>query len=148
MSHTQFPELSRRQLIAAAVGAGMIITAFAGPGQFANAATQDSSGTGLFSSYPLGHLTLHNYMAPSSSAVVTAQIIETANALHIIDTQFVQPQAKEVRDYADAIGKPIARVCLSQWHPDHVLGASQFADVDFITTPDVAADCENSNRFT
>lgn len=127
-----------------AASAGLISAGFAGVGNLATAATKTSNGKGLISVYHLGPLKLHNYMAPASSAVVTSQIIETENQLHIIDTQFMQSLAAELRSYANSLGKPIERVCLSHWHPDHILGASQFADREFVTTVDVANDCEKN----
>lgn len=143
MSETPFSVgITSRHLITAAASTGLISAAFVGTGYVAHAATSETTGAGLVSVYPLGAVTLHNYMAPSSSSVATTQIIETPNELHVIDAQFIQTHGKDVRAYAEAIGKPITRMYLSHWHPDHTLGASQFPDVDFVTTPDVAADCE------
>lgn len=133
--------LTRRSLIIGAASAGIFGANFA-VGR--NASASDSSNTpqgGLISTYKLGPVTLHCYMAPSASAVVTTQIIETPNQLHVIDTQFIQGLAMEARAYIDSLGKPVAGVYLSHWHPDHLLGAYQFADLPFITTADVRADC-------
>ena len=89
-------------------------------------------------------VTLHSYTAPEASALVNTQIVETANQLHIIDAQFTQGFAAEARAYADSLGKPIVGLYLSHAHPDHILGASQFADVPFMTTDAVVADTEGS----
>ena len=134
--------LSRRELISAAAGAGILSTGFTTTGKAAAADNQSDSGSGLISVYKLGPVTLHSYMAPSSSSVVTTQIVETPNQLHIIDTQFIQSIAKETRDYADTLGKPVAGIYLSHWHPDHVLGAAQYEGLPFFTTADIRADCE------
>jgi glyoxylase-like metal-dependent hydrolase (beta-lactamase superfamily II) len=134
--------LSRRSVIKAAMGASVISAGFARSGVAATSDTQVDNPKGLISVYRLNGLTLHSYMAPSSHAAVTTQIIETSNHLHIIDAQFGQQMANEARHYANSLGKPIASVYLSHWHPDHVLGISQFSGIPFLTTPDIADDCE------
>jgi len=141
MKFHQDVRISRRTLIAAAASAGLIGSGFARSGY---AATKSGlkSASGLISVFKLGPITLHSYMAPSASAAVTTQIIETPNELHIIDTQFLQNIAKEARSYVDSLAKPISGVYLSHWHPDHLLGASQFANLPFVTTKDIHADCE------
>ena len=140
-------KLSRRTLIATAVSAGLIGTKFATAGDSVSADEKEKGPMGLVSVYDFGAVKLHSYMAPSFSAVVTTQIIETASELHVIDAQFVQSIAKEVRAYANSLGKPIAGVYLSHWHPDHLLGASQFEGIPFMTTEDISADC-NRNEMT
>lgn len=82
---------------------------------------------------------LHTYLAPEASALVTSHIIETESSLVLVDTQFVQGFAAEFRAYTDSLGKPIEKVLLSHFHPDHWLGATQFAGVPFVTTAAVAA---------
>ncbi len=83
-------------------------------------------------------VTIHTYVAPDASAQVNAHIIETANQLVVVDAQWFQTFATDFRAYVDSIGKPIARVILSHEHPDHWFGASQFADVPFMTTATIA----------
>lgn len=57
-------------------------------------------------------------------------IIETKNALVLIDGQFLVPYAQQFRAYADSLGKPINRVYLSHRHPDHWFGlGAAFQDV-------------------
>ncbi|MBC7870310.1 MAG: MBL fold metallo-hydrolase [Chitinophagaceae bacterium] len=86
-----------------------------------------------------GGVKIHTYVAPDASVGVTSHIIETDNALIVIDTQFLQTFAKEFKAYADSLGKPIDRVILSHAHPDHFLGANQFAESPFVTTQAIAA---------
>ncbi len=140
--------IARRDLIKLALGAGVVTTAFAGPGRIALADDHMASATkGLVTVHKLGPVTLHAYMAPEASALVTTQIVETPNELHIIDTQFLQDFAKEARAYADGLGKPIRRVYLSHYHPDHLLGGSQFADVEFVTSDAVRADVNANGKM-
>jgi glyoxylase-like metal-dependent hydrolase (beta-lactamase superfamily II) len=64
-------------------------------------------------------------------------IIESANALVIMDGQFLRPYAKKFRAYADSLNKPIARVYLSHRHPDHWFGLGDaFDDVEIYALPE------------
>jgi len=142
MTHSKF---SRRDTIKLAAGLGAISATFASTGHIAQAASHTATPlAGLVTVHKLGAVTLHSYTAPEASAMVNTHIIETDTALHIIDAQFVQAFAGEARAYADSLGKPIAKLYLSHSHPDHILGASQFADVPFQTTDAVLADVEGS----
>jgi glyoxylase-like metal-dependent hydrolase (beta-lactamase superfamily II) len=85
-----------------------------------------------------GGVTLHTYMAPDGSALVTSHIIETDKRLIVVDAQFLQTFAKEARAYADSVGKPIERLILSHQHPDHWSGANQFGGVPFVATKAVS----------
>jgi glyoxylase-like metal-dependent hydrolase (beta-lactamase superfamily II) len=85
-----------------------------------------------------GDVTVHTYIAPPASFLVTSHIIETPNQLVIVDTQFLQTAARDVLAYAESLGKPIERVILSHAHPDHSSGGNIFADVPFVTTPAIA----------
>ncbi len=136
--------IRRRDLARLAVALGVATPAFAAFGPQAAKAERRvvTPRRGMVSVHPLGAITLHTYIAPSDGAVVTTQIVETETALHVLDTQFLQPFAIEARAYADSLGKPIAKVMLSHWHPDHLLGVSQYADVPFVTTEAVRNDCE------
>ncbi|MDX2161228.1 MAG: MBL fold metallo-hydrolase [bacterium] len=89
-----------------------------------------------------GAVRLHTYIAPDGSASVTSHIVETPNSLVVIDTQFLQTFAAEVKALADSVGKPIDRVILSHAHPDHFLGANQFADAPLVTTATIAAELD------
>lgn len=91
-----------------------------------------------------GPVTLHTYVAPDASAQVTSHIIETPNQLVVIDTQFVQMFAQDLRAYVDSIGKPIERVILSHEHGDHWAGATQFTDVPFVSTQTTAQTVETN----
>lgn len=143
------PNISRRNMIRLAAGFGAISTTFATTGLVARAASHAGAPMqGSVTIHKLGPVTLHSYMAPEASALVTTHIIETPNALHIIDAQFLQVFGAEARAYADSLGKPIAQLYLSHAHPDHILGAAQFADVPFVTSDAVRKDAEaNADMF-
>lgn len=136
---------NRRSMIKLALGAGVIGVPFATSGQVAQADSASATPMqGMISIHKLGPVTLHTYVAPNVSAVVTSQIIETANSLHIIDAQFVPAFAAEMRAYAESLGKPIEAVYLSHAHPDHVLGASQLSGLPFVTADEVMVDVNNT----
>lgn len=82
----------------------------------------------------LGSVKIHSYLAPEDGDLVTSQVIETANRLVIVDAQLLLPYAREVRAYAEGLGKPIDRVILSHSHPDHFCGLEVFADLPVHST--------------
>ncbi len=82
--------------------------------------------------------TIHTLTAPEEVFANSTHIFETANSLIIVDTQFLLPNALDVRAYADELDKPIDRVFITHSHPDHFLGSEAFADVDVYALPDVA----------
>lgn len=73
-------------------------------------------------------VTLHTLTAPESVFANSTHIIETTNSLVAIDTQFLLPNALDMRAYADELGKPIDRVYITHEHPDHFLGSEAFND--------------------
>jgi glyoxylase-like metal-dependent hydrolase (beta-lactamase superfamily II) len=74
-----------------------------------------------------GELRIHTYTAPEEGWCVNSHIIETATQLFVIDAQYMLPYAGEVIAYAAALGKPITRLYLTHFHPDHILGAPAFS---------------------
>lgn len=73
-------------------------------------------------------VTVHTLTAPESVFANSTHIIETENSLVAIDTQFLLPNAQDMRAYADELGKPIDRVFITHEHPDHFLGSEAFND--------------------
>jgi glyoxylase-like metal-dependent hydrolase (beta-lactamase superfamily II) len=72
------------------------------------------------------NLTIHTYTAPDDGWNVNSHIIELATQLIIIDAQYMLPYAQEVVSYAQRLMKPITRLYISHYHPDHLLGAVAF----------------------
>jgi glyoxylase-like metal-dependent hydrolase (beta-lactamase superfamily II) len=67
-------------------------------------------------------------------------IIESTNALVLIDSQFLAPNATTFRAYADSLGKPIERLFVSHRHPDHWFGlGAAFTDVPVYALPETAS---------
>jgi glyoxylase-like metal-dependent hydrolase (beta-lactamase superfamily II) len=65
---------------------------------------------------------VHTYMSPSAMFANTSHVIELKNELIIIDGQFFAPYALELKEFTDALGKPVTRFYLSHDHPDHYIG--------------------------
>ncbi|MGJ8533475.1 MAG: MBL fold metallo-hydrolase [Alphaproteobacteria bacterium] len=136
---------NRRSMIKAAAGLGAISTTFATTGQVAQAGSHSATPKeGLISIHKLGPVTFHTYTSPEYSGMVNAHVIETNNELYLIDTQFVQALASEFSSYVDSLGKPIQRIYLSHSHPDHLFGAVQFPDVEFVTSDEVLAEANSA----
>lgn len=140
--------LSRRTLLKAAGTAGVA----AAVGSFAPAVRLRGAETtlptiGRIVQIPKGDVTIHTYLAPAASFLVTSHIIETPNQLVVVDAQFLQTAAREVRAYAESLGKPIDRVIVSHAHPDHWSGTNIFEGVPVVSTAAVAtgiqADIDN-----
>ncbi len=71
-------------------------------------------------------IAVHTYTAPEEGWVVNTQIIELPAELFIVDTQYMLPFAEEVAAYAAKLNKPISRLYVTHFHPDHILGAQVF----------------------
>jgi glyoxylase-like metal-dependent hydrolase (beta-lactamase superfamily II) len=74
-----------------------------------------------------GGLCIHTYTAPDDGWCVNSHIIETANCLIVVDAQYTLTYAREVAAYAAGVGKPITRLYITHYHPDHLLGAPAFS---------------------
>ncbi len=79
-----------------------------------------------------GDVRIHTFISSfaDSNIANATHIIESKHALVLVDGQFLVPYAKQFRDYADSLGKPIERLYLSHRHPDHWFGlGAAFNDV-------------------
>ncbi|MCB2362421.1 MBL fold metallo-hydrolase [Clostridium estertheticum] len=88
--------------------------------------------------------TIHTYASPEDGALVNTQIIETKNKLIVIDAQFLLPYAKEARDYANSLKKPIERLIISHSHPDHWFGSELFSDTKIYALKEVKDEIEKT----
>ncbi len=87
------------------------------------------------------NLTVHTYTAPDDGWRVNSHIIELPSQLLIVDAQYLLPYAREVAAYAAQLAKPITRLYLSHYHPDHILGAAAFS-APIYALPEVKAKVE------
>jgi glyoxylase-like metal-dependent hydrolase (beta-lactamase superfamily II) len=83
-------------------------------------------------------VTLHTYTAPELGWLVNSHIIELQNQLWVVDAQYLLPCGRELALYAKSLKKPITRVYITHYHPDHHLGAGAL-DAPLFALPDVKA---------
>lgn len=88
-----------------------------------------------------GDVRIHTFVAAFTGDNIAnaTHIVESANALVLIDGQFLAPYARKFREYADGLGKPIERLYVSHRHPDHWFGTGvAFGDVPVHALPETA----------
>src|SRR5262249_14115018 len=56
-----------------------------------------------------------------------SHIIEFPSQLLVVDAQYLLPYAREVVTYSQQLKKPMARLYITHYHPDHLLGAAAFS---------------------
>lgn len=81
---------------------------------------------------------LHTYVSTEESFQVTTHILETPEALIIIDVQFLIPFAEEVKKYIISLSKKVECVLISHSHPDHWLGIEVFKEYKISALPKVS----------
>jgi glyoxylase-like metal-dependent hydrolase (beta-lactamase superfamily II) len=69
---------------------------------------------------------LHTFTAPEEGWLVTSHIIELPSQLFVVDAQYTLAFAREVAVYAVGLKKPLTRLYVTHYHPDHLLGAAAF----------------------
>jgi glyoxylase-like metal-dependent hydrolase (beta-lactamase superfamily II) len=74
-----------------------------------------------------GSLKVHTFTAPEKGWQVNSHVIELPSQLLVIDAQYLLPYAREVVSYSLQLQKPITRLYVSHYHPDHLLGAIAFS---------------------
>ncbi len=88
-----------------------------------------------------GDVRIHTFVASFAGDNIAnaTHIVESRNSLVLVDGQFLVPYAKQFRQYADGLGKPIERLYLSHRHPDHWFGiGAAFADVPIYALSETA----------
>jgi glyoxylase-like metal-dependent hydrolase (beta-lactamase superfamily II) len=89
-----------------------------------------------------GDVRVHTFVASfeGDNIANATHIIESRNCLVLVDAQFLAPYARQFRQYADSLGKPIDRLYLSHRHPDHWFGLGEaFGDVPVHALAETAA---------
>lgn len=105
-----------------AFAAGLGLSLLPGPLRAQGTDATPADFTGRVHVNARGDVRLHTYLADAKGAMVTSHIIETRNGLLLIDGQFIQPSALELKRYIASLGKPVQRIVLSHQHPDHWFG--------------------------
>ncbi len=78
---------------------------------------------------------VHTYTAPDEGWQVTTQLIELPDQIIAFDGQYLLPYAQEAVDYAKTLNKPITRLYVSHYHPDHILGGEAFGAPMYALAP-------------
>lgn len=92
-------------------------------------------------------VTLHCLSSGEDGELVNSVILETARALVVIDTMNLIPYARELRGYADSLGKTIERVLITHAHPDHWFGLDAFQDIPTFAFAETRADIEAKGDY-
>lgn len=93
--------------------------------------------TGTWTVTSNGHLPIHTFTAPEEGWLVTSHIIELPSQLFVVDAQYTLPFARNVARYAANLNKPLTRLYVTHYHPDHLLGAAAF-DTPLVALASVA----------
>lgn len=92
---------------------------------------------------------IHTFISGEAFLANATHVIESPNAVVVVDGQFIVPYAKMFRGYVDSLGKPIERVYLSHAHVDHYFGlGAAFDDVEIYALPEVIAFLEMAGEPT
>jgi glyoxylase-like metal-dependent hydrolase (beta-lactamase superfamily II) len=86
-----------------------------------------------------GDVRIHTFISSFACDNIAnaTHIIESKKMLVLVDGQFLVPYARQFRDYANSLGKPIKRLYLSHRHPDHWFGlGTAFGDIAIYALPE------------
>jgi len=112
---------TRRILLAAgsaAAGAGLL--------GYARRTFAASPMAGRLTTTRSGPVKFHTYTAPDKGWQVTSQIVELEDQLIVVDGQYLLPYGRAAAAFCRSLNKPIARLYITHFHPDHHLGAEAF----------------------
>jgi glyoxylase-like metal-dependent hydrolase (beta-lactamase superfamily II) len=80
---------------------------------------------------------IHTFTASEDGWLVNSHVIGFPSRLFVIDAQYTLPNGHEVVRYAGGLRKPMTRLIVTPYHPDHILGAAAF-DVPLYALESVA----------
>lgn len=87
-----------------------------------------------------GEVKVHTYTNPEAGFGNSTIVVETENAVVLIDSHFAESSASEFRAFAESFGKPIERLILTHDHPDHIGGVEPvFGDVETYSSAGVVS---------
>ncbi len=71
-------------------------------------------------------ISIHTFTAPGEGWLANSHIVEFPLQLFVVDAQYTLPFAGEVVSYGAKLNKPLTRLYVTHYHPDHLLGATAF----------------------
>ncbi len=131
--HSGSRDLARREFVHAGIAAGAALAL-----GFTRIAKSAGVSPGTITVTKGRRVTIHTYTAPELGWLVNSHIVELPKQLLIVDAQYLLPCGRELAQYAKSLKKPITRVYVTHYHPDHHLGASAL-DAPLFALPDVKA---------
>lgn len=90
---------------------------------------------------------VHSFVAPEVASGTATHVIETADALVVVDTHMLRHYAGQFRQYVDSLGKPISHVLVSHAHPDHYFGLESFEDLPTLALAATIEQIEKRGAF-
>ena len=91
---------------------------------------------------------IHMLTSAERTFLTNAYIVETENALVVVDTMMINSDALLLRQRVEEINKPLRAIIITHGHPDHYNGtpivASGFDDIPIISTRGVRDCIENT----
>jgi glyoxylase-like metal-dependent hydrolase (beta-lactamase superfamily II) len=85
---------------------------------------------------------LHTFTSPDLGEGVNNHVMETPNALVVVDVPLYRPYAEALLAFLHGRGKPVERILLSHAHPDHWLSLGHFPGIPSYAYPEVMAEME------
>jgi len=73
-----------------------------------------------------GAVSIYTFTAPEDGWLVTSHVVELPSQLLGVDAQYTLPYAREIVRYTYELRKPLTRLYVTHYHPDHLLGAVAF----------------------
>ncbi|MFK8000481.1 MAG: MBL fold metallo-hydrolase [Polyangiales bacterium] len=87
-----------------------------------------------------GEVKVHTLVSRADRVGTATHVIEGPTGVVVVDTHLVRRDARALRAFVDAIGKPVERVIISHGHPDHYFGLEYFEDLPTYALPESIAD--------
>src|ERR1700722_10123508 len=103
---------------------------------------KNSAIAGKITVTPGKNVKVYTYTAPEDGWLVNSHIIELPTQVFIVDAQYTLDYAQEVFTFAKSLGKPVTRLYITHYHPDHLMGAAAFTGVPIYALPEVKAKIE------
>lgn len=91
-------------------------------------------------------LVIHRFESPQigGGEGVNSYILETENNLIVVDLPLLDSVAQSLREYADQLSKPIAKIFVTHAHPDHWFGLYRFQGFETFSTSRSIDEIKNS----
>ena len=86
-----------------------------------------------------GDVRVHTLVSRADRVGTATHVIESATGVVVLDTHLLRRDARALRAFVDALGKPVEPVIISHAHPDHYFGLEYFDDLPTFALPESIA---------